>query len=225
MNMVLIFYIVLVYTWQCGLRYTGINLQTLQDKDMILLLEKKIRGGLSSVMGDRHVISIENKKILYKDANTLYGRAMSEPLPYGEIKFDNNVKLEDILNTPDDNNIGYFIEFDLKYPDIIKEKTNHFPFAPVNKKTNPEDFSDYMKESNPDTYTQTKNLICDWTDKKNFSFIIGCYNFMLDMERLLRKFIKLFHLNRVSGWRNIKVLIHRKETRLKTILRKTSISY
>ena len=27
------------YTWQCGLKYTGINLQTLQDKDMILLLE------------------------------------------------------------------------------------------------------------------------------------------------------------------------------------------
>ena len=33
------------YTWQCGLKYTGINLQTLQDKDMILLLENNIRGG------------------------------------------------------------------------------------------------------------------------------------------------------------------------------------
>ena len=31
------------YTWQCGLKYTGINLQTLQDKDMILLLENSIR--------------------------------------------------------------------------------------------------------------------------------------------------------------------------------------
>ena len=26
------------YTWQCGLKYTGINLQTLQDKDMILVI-------------------------------------------------------------------------------------------------------------------------------------------------------------------------------------------
>ena len=43
------------YTWQCGLKYTGINLQTLQDKDMILLLENNIRGGISSVMGDRYV--------------------------------------------------------------------------------------------------------------------------------------------------------------------------
>ena len=30
------------YTWQSGLKYTGINLQTLQDKDMILLLENNI---------------------------------------------------------------------------------------------------------------------------------------------------------------------------------------
>ena len=35
------------YTWHCGLKYTGINLQTLQDKVMILLLENNIRGGTS----------------------------------------------------------------------------------------------------------------------------------------------------------------------------------
>ena len=49
------------YTWHCGLKYTGINLQTLQDKDMISLLENKIRGGISSVMGDRYIKSDENK--------------------------------------------------------------------------------------------------------------------------------------------------------------------
>ena len=48
------------YTWQCGLKYTGINLQTLQDKDMNLLLENNLRGGVSSVMGDRYVKSDEN---------------------------------------------------------------------------------------------------------------------------------------------------------------------
>ena len=44
---------------------------------MILLLEKKLRGGLSSIMGDRYVKSDKNKKILYADANKLYGRSMS----------------------------------------------------------------------------------------------------------------------------------------------------
>ena len=32
------------YTWQCGLKYTGSFLQTLQDKSMILLLENNIEG-------------------------------------------------------------------------------------------------------------------------------------------------------------------------------------
>ena len=50
------------YTWQCGLKFTGITLQTLQDKDLNLALENNIRGGISSVMGDRYVKSDENKK-------------------------------------------------------------------------------------------------------------------------------------------------------------------
>ena len=55
------------YTLQCGLKNNGIILQTLQDKDMILLLENNIRGGISSVMGDRYIKSDKNKKILYID--------------------------------------------------------------------------------------------------------------------------------------------------------------
>ena len=154
------------YTWQCGLKNTGINLQTLQDKDLILTLENNIRGGISCVMGDRYVKSDENKKILYIDANNLYGLSMSEPLPYDEFKFDQNVKLEDILNTPDDSDIGYFVEADLIYPDNINEKTKIFPFVPRNEKINPDNFNDYMKEIKLDTYTQTKKFNCDWSDKK-----------------------------------------------------------
>ena len=122
------------FTWQCGLKYTGTNLQTLQDKDMTLLLENNIRGGISSVVDDRYIQSDENKKILYIDAINLYGHSMSEPLPYDEIKFDKSVELEDILNTPGDSDIGYFMEVDLKCPDNIKDKTKNFPFAPGIKK-------------------------------------------------------------------------------------------
>ena len=49
---------------------------------MILLLENNIRGGISGIMGDRYVKSDDNKKILYIDANNLYGLAMSEYLPF-----------------------------------------------------------------------------------------------------------------------------------------------
>ena len=146
--MVLILYIVLVYQdiWQCGSKYTAINLQTLQNKNMILLLQNDIRGGISSVMCDRYVKSYENNKILYVDANNLYGYSMSQSLPYDEIKFDKIVNLEDILNTPEDSDFGYLVDIDLKYTAIIKENTKPLPFAPENKKINPDDFGDYLNE-------------------------------------------------------------------------------
>ena len=186
------------YTWQCGLKYMGINLQTLQDKDMILLSENNIRGVISSVMGDRYIKSNNNKKILYVDANNLYGNSMSEPLPYDEIKFDKSIGLEDILNTPDDSDIGYFVEADLIYPDNIKKKTKNFPFAPVNKKINPEDFNDFMKEIRPDTYVQSSKLICDWSDKKNYLIHYRMLKFYVRHGMIVDKMIK-FHLNRVDG--------------------------
>ena len=72
------------YTWQCGLKYTDNKLQTLQDKEMMFLLENIIGGGISSVIGDRTVKSHENKRILYFDAINSYGSAMSGSLPYDE---------------------------------------------------------------------------------------------------------------------------------------------
>ena len=116
---------------------------------MILLLENTIRGGISSLMGDIYVESDESKKILYVDANNLYGWAKSEFLPYDEIKFDRNVEIEDInsirLKTPDDSDFGYFSEVDLKYQDKTKHKTKTFSFTRENKKNNTDDFSEYMK--------------------------------------------------------------------------------
>ena len=78
-------------------------------------------------MGDRYVQSTsgiqsdENTKLFYTDENNLYGWAMSQYLPTGDfkkIKFseydDDSVLIdeikEDIINTPDDNEYGYFIE-------------------------------------------------------------------------------------------------------------------
>ena len=98
-----------------------------------MLLENVIRGGIGNVLGERYVKSDENNKILYVDANNIYDHSMSQLLPFDEIKFYKNVKLEDIINTPDDSDIGYFIEFDLTHSDNIKEKTRNFPFTPVKK--------------------------------------------------------------------------------------------
>ena len=153
------------YTWECGLKYTGINLQTLQDKDLMLTIQNNIRGGISRVMGD--VKSDENKKILYLDANNLYGQSMSQPLPFDEIEMwhghpDLYMKwLEEILNTQDDGDIGYYVEVDIRYPDNIKEKTKNFPYCPENKIRDKDKYNEYMKEIKPKNYIKSKNLICD----------------------------------------------------------------
>ena len=87
------------------------------------------------------------KNILYIDANNLYGYAMTESLPYDEINFDRNVKLDETLDNPDDFDIGYFFEVDLSYPDNMTEKTKVFPFCPENKICNKKDFSNFMKKN------------------------------------------------------------------------------
>ena len=162
------------YTYQCALKYTDINLQTLQDKDLILLIENNIRGGISSVMGNRYVKSDENDKIIYVDATNLYGHSMSQFLPHDEIEMwhghpDKYWKwLDEILITPDGSEIGYFVEVDLKYRDNIKQKTKYFPFCPENEKINPNKYSEYMNSIKPENYTKSKKLICDWTDKKKY---------------------------------------------------------
>ena len=117
------------FIYQYALKNTDINLQTKQDKDLILLIENIIRGGISSVMGDRYVKSDDKKTIIYMDATNLYGHSMSHLLLYDGIKMKHGQrdrymnKLEEILITPDDSHIGYFIEVDLKYLYKVKEKT------------------------------------------------------------------------------------------------------
>ena len=135
---------------------------------MILLLEDNIRGSIGSIMGDRYVKSDDNKKLLYMDAANLYGHSMSESLPHDEIEYDINVKLEDILNTPDDSDIGYFIEIDSNYPDKIKEKTKKFPFCPENKILVKDKFNEYMKQIKPKNFKKSQKIICDWNDKKSY---------------------------------------------------------
>ena len=43
-------------------------------------------------------------------------------LPHDEIKVERKICLKEILDTPDDRDIGYFIEVDLMYSDCRKKK-------------------------------------------------------------------------------------------------------
>ena len=142
------------FKMQCGLKYTGKNFQTLQYKELFLLLVKNTRGGISSVLCDRCVKGDQNKKILDTDAIFLDGHALSQSPLYNEIKFDKDEKFAENLNTPCDSDPSYFFEVDLNYPDSKKERTIFFSFCPQNKFGPHDEMSDYMREMTPNVFTK-----------------------------------------------------------------------
>ena len=122
---------------------------------------------------------------------------MLQILPYDEIEIwhghpDLSRKwLEEILNTPDDDEFGYFLEVDLKYPIILKERTMNFPFSSENKKIDPDKYNDYMKKIKPKKYTKFKKLICDWTDKKKYLTRYRMLRFYFRHGMVVEKFYEI----------------------------------
>ena len=97
-------------------------------------------------------------------------------------------KIEEDLNTPDDSDIGYFFEVDLRHPDIIKEKTKIFPFAPENQIIHKDKCNDYMKKIKPKSFTKAKKLIFDWTDNKNYFIHYRMLKFFVRHGMIVDKF-------------------------------------
>ena len=64
--------------------------------------------------------------LLYLDANNLYGWAMSQPLPTGDFKWEEDKDY--YKNTPEGR--GCIVECDLEYTIKAKNKTRKFPLAP-----------------------------------------------------------------------------------------------
>ena len=50
----------------------------------------------------------DQRSMWYIDANNLYGYAMMQKLPYKDFEFITTT-LDEILNTPDDSDHGYYI--------------------------------------------------------------------------------------------------------------------
>ena len=101
----------------------------------------------------RFIKSNENKKIIYIDATNLYDHSIYQLLLYDEIEMWHSHldlymnKIEQILSTPDDGDIGFFIEVDINYRDDIKEEPKMFPFCPENKNINKINLSNYMEKN------------------------------------------------------------------------------
>jgi hypothetical protein len=88
----------------------------------------------------------DDNYIIYLDANNLYGWAMSQPLPYDEVKINTEITIDEVLKTSDDSKNGYVVECDLHFPKHIHEKLKQYPPAPENMIPKDEWLSEYQKE-------------------------------------------------------------------------------
>ena len=133
--------------WQACLKKTGVKLELLTDIDMLMMVEKEIRGGICQsthryAKANNKYMKNYNKKIessylMYLDANNLYGWAMSQKLPVNGFKWENDISRFNeyfIKNHDENSDEGYFLEVDIEYPKKLFDFHKDLPFLPHRKK-------------------------------------------------------------------------------------------
>ena len=119
------------------LKNTRVKLDLLTDYEMLMMLEKGVRGGVSMISNryakanNKYMKDFDETKesshIQYLDANNLYGWAMSEKMPYKDFEWSEERDLKKIF---EDGDVGYVLEVDLEYPEKLHDLHNDYPLAP-----------------------------------------------------------------------------------------------
>ena len=126
--------------WQECLKKTNVELELLRDINMLLMIEKGIRGGICQSIHHRATANnkymkdydenVESSYLQNLDANNLYGWEMSKKLPIGEFKWDDpkNYTEEFIKNYDENSDHGKFLSVDVEYPIMTKVKHKDIVF-------------------------------------------------------------------------------------------------
>ena len=175
--------------WQACLKKTEVKLELITDYDMILMIEKGIRGGICQATHryakannkymKNYDKNIESSYIEYLDANNLYGWAMSQKLPVNGFKWVKQKKLskfnEDFIKKFDENsNTGYFLEVDIDYPKELFNFPKYLPFVPERKKVG-----------------KAEKLICSIEDKEKYIILIRALKQALNDGLKLKKVYRI----------------------------------
>ena len=156
--------------WDACLKETKQELQLLTDYDMLMMVERGIRGGISHI--SKRYAEANNKYmkdynpdkasvyIQYLDANNLYGWAMSQPLPTHGFEWMENLTKEKVISILEEQggfgvtrppHQGFLFEVDLLYPRDLWKLHDDYPLAPEKKKVK-----------------NVEKLFCDFIPKKNY---------------------------------------------------------
>ena len=133
--------------WQACLKKTSVKLELLTDYDMLLMVEEGIRGGICHAMHryakannkymNNYDKNQESSCIQYLDANNLYGWAMSQKLPvngFNWVEDTSEINEEFIKNYDENNDKGYILEVDVKYPKKLHDLHSDLHFLPERMK-------------------------------------------------------------------------------------------
>ena len=202
------------YTWDAMLKYTKMTLQLHDDIDMVLFIEKGIRGGISQcsnryAKANNKYMKPENIRskedihyMMYYDINSLYGWGMSHSLPYGHFEW---VKEEDLnttdYNVGDDFPVSYILEVDLEYPKEQHDQHKDLPFCP--------------KRAKPPGCRQ-KKLLTTLHDKKNYVIHYKYLKYALDNGLKLKKIHRVLKFNQLPWLKSYIELNTRLRAKAKT---------
>ena len=136
------FYIAPGLAWKACLKKTRIRLELLLDPNMLLMFERRIRGGIrggitqsvnrwaeanNPYMGSEFDPDEKTNYLQYLDTNNLYGWAMPQPLPTGGFRWV-DIKPDKISKLAKRKSKGYFLEVDVCYPKELHDSHNDLPF-------------------------------------------------------------------------------------------------
>ncbi|KYN08269.1 hypothetical protein ALC62_00752 [Cyphomyrmex costatus] len=132
------------FTWDAMLKHTSVKFELLTDIDMVMFVERSIRGGLSQCSNryaranNKYMPSYDSSKqssyLMYYDVNNLSGWAMCQPLLYADFRWVDDVQNFDFTTIALDSPTGYILEVDLEYPQQLHDAHTDLPFCPMREK-------------------------------------------------------------------------------------------